>query len=109
MRVIKFRAWNKFKSEMYDPMPIIDFTLVRINAVILMQFTGLLDKNGKEIYEGDIVANEDYVENAHAWQDIGQRQIEWDNDNSSFIGMNGEKITVIGNIYETPELLNNHD
>lgn len=52
MREIKFMAWDKFKNEMFDPMPIVDFKIYQINAIELMQFTGRKDKNGKDIYEG---------------------------------------------------------
>ena len=50
MRTIKFRAFNKNKKEMFDPVGEMD-----LNQEGIMQFTGLLDRNGKEIYEGDIV------------------------------------------------------
>ncbi|PGU29628.1 hypothetical protein COD66_23270 [Bacillus cereus] len=68
MREIKFRAWDKFSEEMIIVTEIDFFNKVitalfrghlenkyEFDEVELMQFTGLLDKNGKEIYEGDIV------------------------------------------------------
>ena len=66
-REIKFRAWDKNPN---CPYPMIANPLQRCDAFdvlnkksiykdwVLMQFTGLLDKNGKEIYEGDIVGEE---------------------------------------------------
>ena len=57
MREIKFRVWSKkYPCMWYYP----DFSLNRIldeknDWEILMQYTGLKDKNGKEIYEGDIL------------------------------------------------------
>jgi len=49
MREIKFRAWDPVHKKIF--MPQFD----RMQTMLLMQYTGLKDKNGKEIYEGDIV------------------------------------------------------
>ena len=84
----------------------------RTNYYDLMQYTGLKDKNGKEIYEGDIV---------EVSKDIsaGKYRVQfWDNE-SAFMLIDdlkpksmrlgvwfcSNKIEVIGNIYENPELL----
>lgn len=60
---IKFRAWDKGHQKMSQPFDLFesddylsDGPLKFLNNVEVMQFTGLLDKNGKEIYEGDMLA-----------------------------------------------------
>ena len=74
------------------------------------QFTGLLDKNGKEIYEGDIVRgiwqvnHKDVREGVvNYWEKFGLYGL---NDNSSLVSIVWSGCEVIGNIHENPELLN---
>ena len=75
------------------------------NLNTLTQWTGLLDKSGKEIYEGDIVKHGN-----------GIQQVTYDDENISFQMVlsdhvldqetgSYEYVEVIGNIYENPELL----
>lgn len=64
-REIKFRAWDESQSYMaYQGTPdleTIQSFMLHFGDKILMQFTGLLDCNGKEIYEGDILEGESYL------------------------------------------------
>lgn len=96
-------------------MPEYDFRSVRVDPATVGQFTGLHDKNGKEIYEGDIIGFEDYTSTESGYYE--QRctgVVEWSNETASFdvsdrlsaesYEVLGECV-VIGNIYENPELL----
>ncbi len=69
----------------------------------LMQFTGLKDKNGKEIFEGDIVTKS----LKDCGRIIGNFLVKWNLQNVSFdiTGTGGHQYEVIGNIYKNPELL----
>jgi len=106
MREIKFRAWDKKKKRMYYPQLLWhnDFIMmanVGMKEGELMQFTGLKDKNGKEIYSDFIINAPGHCgvavvkEGRAAWMVGG-----W------YLGQIDEAdIEVIGNIYENPELL----
>lgn len=122
----KFRAWHKKTNEMHDVTALewlgdghIEawFRIIRFrnqsgttrkNETIIMQSTGLKDKNGKEIFEGDMF---DY---GATWIDV----VKWNPDRGGFgmwcpsknqwddtklVAMDSRE--VIGNIYENPDLL----
>jgi uncharacterized phage protein (TIGR01671 family) len=57
MREIKFRAWYEWKKHMDKNSQLTSHfeEVLQDDCCILMQYTGLKDKNGKEIYEGDVV------------------------------------------------------
>jgi uncharacterized phage protein (TIGR01671 family) len=129
MREIKFRAWDtKFQKMYFSHDENDDGARVMLfhgdwevdtcypdsgddagtipcdgKKAVLMQFTGLKDESGKEIYEGDIVL----------WKWLNHdvtASVKWDEDRANFYA--GERygqtlgaVKVIGNIYENPELL----
>ena len=118
MREIKFRAWDKENEEMYD-VAMIDVETGEVaytdhptgyNAdalleqVELMQYTGLKDKNGKEIYEGDILKDCDTREIKTV---IWHKNCFILRDTKGFYQWTyfEDEHEVIGNIYENPELL----
>ena len=132
MRPIKFRAWvdkdfegevvmfyQKEKTDRMEgdrklkccggqkPQGVLGYFLE--GNYPLMQFTGLLDKNGKEIYQGDIMEIPfdekgkvfEVVWAKDGWWANGYSHFDWDLKDT----VEWEKGKVIGNIYENPELL----
>ena len=120
----KFRAWDEEGKVMYyDVYPFKDDTLllsydeiafdeVPASEFILMQSTGLRDKNGKEIFEGDIVKftitnGFDYVVDEYGVVTYKQGAFFIVKDFAEYLisYVYTDKIEVIGNIYENHELL----
>jgi uncharacterized phage protein (TIGR01671 family) len=116
MREFKFRVWddvNMFAFDFNDVrIGILDPTGYGVSEPVIMQYTGLKDKNGKEIYEGDVIQYKDTINN-------GYRDIEVTRKEKVAYGLGcfsggfeeslasvRKKSIVIGNIYENPELIN---
>lgn len=111
----KFRAWDKEIKTMNGMAEIYRNRNQEIELhprdenIILMQSTGLKDKNGKEIFEGDILygyAGEDFWEIVEFDTEEG-KWIRKDILYNSKLGLseNNEFMEIVGNIYENPELL----
>ena len=109
MREIKFRAFIGNEMIGADRLAYEEYGLLKDQLgaeTALMQYTGLKDKNGKEIYEGDILADDSsrYYEVIWSYYFWGIKH--------DFFGITGIKhnthlrFEVIGNIYSNPELLN---
>ena len=122
MRKIKFRAWDIQTESMRDVL-VVDWVneLIDLSSgiierrpheVILMQYTGLKDKNGVEICEGDIVET---VYNGEVFAGVvvyDLSEVDFKvTDGKEKYGRNFQYLTgndeneVLGNIYENPELL----
>jgi uncharacterized phage protein (TIGR01671 family) len=133
MRWVKYRAWQPDAKEI-DGMDMrmwswreiretsLDEILNRKDEFILMQYTGFQDKNGIDIYEGDIIRYTfDLPDSLHATENglkVRTGKVFWSDWRGSFaVGnnlanndlfkyiRNGNRVEVIGNIYENPELM----
>ena len=135
MREIKFRAWDKRSKEMldltgykmvgknniqlfyYDEDGCRTTCTTLLENIELIQYVGLKDKNGVEIYEGDIVKIKHFKSNYMGKVIFNKKTCGFEIWYNSVVGAYGEKAThklnfaadieieIIGNIYESPELL----
>ena len=128
MRTIKFRAWDKDKKEIIafsfpyfmnnheiykSSEGMTPFTHTDVTKKLeLMQFTGLLDKNGKEIYENDLVSSVSHLPKVMQVEFIEggfcmthPTLEDYPIDINHFYPSIGTDLVVVGNIYENPNLI----
>ena len=100
-REIKFRCWDGSNMKYFE-IPSV-FNGEDMLYTKIMQYTGLQDKNGIEIYEGDYIKDEDGEVEVVKWDD------NWWENYYHCVGFElpsgRDKLEVIGNIYEHPNLL----
>jgi len=122
MRDIRFRAWDSKNHQMFDVTKI-DFRrddrygyrlgisdipefFTYRQEITLMQFTGLQDSKGVDIYESDIYHQGDInILYVVEWIDSGLKGRQLGNQSTAGLDHWRSKTVVIGNIYENPELL----
>lgn len=138
MRELKFRAWDRATDKMSSPFALFgEFTLLgavhtwqseqlgtqsdslrRLNDLIVMQYTGLKDRNGIEIYESDIIkilgnfgGDTFYKEDTAIIEFVIDYAVGFglksltDRDGLVMQDWSWKEIEVLGNIYENPKLL----
>ena len=114
MREIQFRVWDSYNKKMIPTeggfsLGSADSEMVGGPDYPVMQYTGLKDKNGKEVYESDIVIgiyNKIGIIQYYALTPRSGFGIQyWDKDSLRWSDEIGLEFEVIGNIYENPELL----
>ncbi len=125
MKELKFRAWDKEEQIMGVPFDLYEIGMVNgengydKKYFIILQYTGLHDKRGVEIYEGDILDRNDNIlcvvtfeDGKFGWNikykhpELNQRQDYFGRSYAS--QEEASKLEVIGNIYESPYLLDNN-
>lgn len=120
--ILKFRAWLKKEQKMDNEIDHISWLedelycigdgityMVSAKDLVLMQSTGLVDKNGKEIFEGDIVKMSKDVYSEPTYYEVvrhrgGAYRLE-SKQHGCELWLRHTDCEVVGNVYENPELL----
>lgn len=141
MREMKFRAWDKVTKQMLDTgfhilgetncfqlieqalieaQPGVEYSLMRLNDAVITQWTGLKDRNDKDVYESDLISitlnkfNKKYPRCVQVYYIapsfiLGRINHLKPTDNTFLYNMDEfdyeKAIEVVGNIFENPELL----
>jgi len=120
-RVIKFRCWNPTGQCMHDWKELVEKNKIHLLAqnsgsYPIMQFTGLLDANGVEIYEGDILKDSSIAKDRYDSGEFVYGVIEFVKSGFCEVyrhpdsrvhneDIDGIHYVIVGNIYQNPELL----
>jgi uncharacterized phage protein (TIGR01671 family) len=128
MREIRFRVWAKKPNKMYTFITLQWLETLYVggigaysqvmyaidDTIVLQQYTGLCDKNGRQIFEGDIIqAHDEFEKNEGTIEPV---EVVWEHDgwviharaNDLYLRVRDwTEYSVIGNVYENPELLTN--
>ena len=115
--ILKFRAWDKNTNDMVDVKTIdlekdgsigciVDYNGINLDVseCVLMQSTGLKDKNGVEFFEGDIGWDDHQEVHGQVIFENGAFKYEWENISEDLFEATDD-IEIVGNIHENPELL----
>lgn len=124
MREIKFRAWDKKRNVMWEPIAFIRLLQYlffenfpnatayqeikdHFNDIVWLEYTGLKDSQGKEIYEGDILAMQHYDHWVVSWDGPSAIINNVKNPGHPYLLTHPIGREIIGNIYENPDLIKN--